>query len=135
MGIYYRTIAGDVLLPIGYAATSPIPELVRKLVLTGTGPRGGKDMDKVAGVTSWDTLRARLIRSDPKEFLFFNRDAAGKRAGKVREPAQGTHHRSRQGYQDQCLSDPTEGDQGLRSVEAVGSVEDHPAHLDRQRRP
>jgi hypothetical protein len=23
--IYYRTIAGDVLLPIGYAATSPIP--------------------------------------------------------------------------------------------------------------
>jgi pimeloyl-ACP methyl ester carboxylesterase len=58
------------------------PDLVRKLVLTGTGPRGGKDMDKVAGVTYWDTLRATLTRSDPKEFLFFNRDAAGKRAGK-----------------------------------------------------
>jgi pimeloyl-ACP methyl ester carboxylesterase len=55
---------------------------VRKLVLTGTGPRGGKDMDKVAGVTYWDMLRATLTRSDPKEFLFFNRDAAGKRAGK-----------------------------------------------------
>lgn len=58
------------------------PDLVRKLVLTGTGPRGGKDMDKVAGVTYWDMLRATLTRSDPKEFLFFNRNAAGKRAGK-----------------------------------------------------
>ena len=58
------------------------PGLVRKLVLTGTGPRGGKDMDKVVGVTYYDTLRAALTRSDPKEFLFFNRDAVGKRAGK-----------------------------------------------------
>ncbi|MGX9674155.1 alpha/beta fold hydrolase [Mycobacterium sp. HM-7] len=58
------------------------PQLVRRLVLTGTGPRGGKDIDKVAGVTYWDMLRAKLNRSDPKEFLFFNRDAVGKRAGK-----------------------------------------------------
>jgi pimeloyl-ACP methyl ester carboxylesterase len=58
------------------------PDVVRKLVLTGSGPRGGKDMDKVAGVTYWDMLRATLTRSDPKEFLFFNRDATGKRAGK-----------------------------------------------------
>jgi pimeloyl-ACP methyl ester carboxylesterase len=59
------------------------PELVRKLVLTGTGPRGGKDMDKVAGVTYRDVLRATLTRSDPKEFLFFNRDAAGKSAARA----------------------------------------------------
>jgi len=58
------------------------PQLVRRLVLTGTGPRGGKGIDKVAGVTYWDMLRATLNRSDPKEFLFFNRDAVGKRAGK-----------------------------------------------------
>ena len=58
------------------------PHLVRKLVLTGTGPRGGKDIDKVVGVTYWDIFRATLTRSDPKEFLFFNRDAAGKKAGK-----------------------------------------------------
>ena len=58
------------------------PDLVRKLVLTGTGPRGGKDMDKVARATYWDMLRATLTRSDPKEFLFFNRNATGKRAGK-----------------------------------------------------
>jgi pimeloyl-ACP methyl ester carboxylesterase len=59
------------------------PGLVRKLVLTGTGPRGGKDMDKVVGTTYYDILRATLTRSDPKEFLFFNRDATGKAAGKA----------------------------------------------------
>ncbi len=46
------------------------PELVRKMVLTGTGPAGGKDIDKVAGVTYYDMLRAFLTLSDPKEFLF-----------------------------------------------------------------
>jgi pimeloyl-ACP methyl ester carboxylesterase len=59
------------------------PELVRKLVLTGTGPAGGKDIDKVAGTTYFDMLRATLSRSDPKEFLFFNRNTAGKRAAKA----------------------------------------------------
>lgn len=59
------------------------PDLVRRLVLTGTGPRGGKDIDKVVGVTYWDILRATLTRSDPKEFLFFNRDATGRAAGKA----------------------------------------------------
>ena len=59
------------------------PDLVRRLVLTGTGPRGGKDIDKVIGVTYWDILRATLTRSDPKEFLFFNRNVAGKVAGKA----------------------------------------------------
>jgi pimeloyl-ACP methyl ester carboxylesterase len=58
------------------------PQLIRKLVLTGTGPRGGKNIDKVVGVTYWDILRATLTRSDPKEFLFFNRNAVGKKAGK-----------------------------------------------------
>ncbi|MBF4567721.1 alpha/beta hydrolase [Plantibacter sp. VKM Ac-2880] len=59
------------------------PDLVRRLVLTGTGPRGGKDMDKLVGTTYSDILRATLTRSDPKEFLFFNRDAEGKRAAKA----------------------------------------------------
>ena len=59
------------------------PDLVRKLVLTGTGPRGGKDIDKVVSTTYWDILRATLTRSDPKEFLFFNRNAVGKAAGRA----------------------------------------------------
>ncbi len=59
------------------------PDLVRKLVLTGTGPKGGKDIDKVAGTTYLDMLRATLTRSDPKEFLFFNRNATGKAAARA----------------------------------------------------
>jgi pimeloyl-ACP methyl ester carboxylesterase len=59
------------------------PELVRKLVLTGTGPAGGKDIDKVARTTYYDILRAALTRSDAKEFLFFNRNATGKPAAKA----------------------------------------------------
>jgi pimeloyl-ACP methyl ester carboxylesterase len=56
------------------------PELVRKLILTGTGPAGGEGIDKVARTTYYDTLRATLSHRDPKEFLFFNRDNIGKRA-------------------------------------------------------
>jgi pimeloyl-ACP methyl ester carboxylesterase len=59
------------------------PDLVRKLVLTGTGPRGGKDMDKVVGTTYYDMVRATLTRSDPKEYLFFNRNATGRLAAKA----------------------------------------------------
>jgi pimeloyl-ACP methyl ester carboxylesterase len=59
------------------------PELVRKLVLAGTGPAGGKVIDKVAGTTYLDMLRAAVTFSDPKEFLFFKRNTAGKRAGKA----------------------------------------------------
>jgi pimeloyl-ACP methyl ester carboxylesterase len=59
------------------------PDLVRRLVLTGTGPRGGRNIDRVVGVTYWDIVRATVTRSDPKEFLFFNRDGVGKRAGKA----------------------------------------------------
>jgi pimeloyl-ACP methyl ester carboxylesterase len=59
------------------------PDLVRRLVLTGTGPRGGQGIDKVVGVTYRDILSATLTRSDPKEFLFFSRDAVGRAAAKA----------------------------------------------------
>src|SRR5438874_9095373 len=58
------------------------PELVRKLILTGTGPAGGKGMKEVVWVAQLDTLRGLLSRQDPKQFLFFTRTANGKRAGK-----------------------------------------------------
>lgn len=68
---------------IAQALLAKHPGLTRKLILTGTGPAGGKDIDKVAGVTYWDILRATLTRSDPKEFLFFNRNATGKPAARA----------------------------------------------------
>ena len=58
------------------------PELVRKLILTGTGPAGGKGMKEVVWVAQLDTLRGLLSRQDPKQFLFFTRTPNGRRAGK-----------------------------------------------------
>ena len=68
---------------VAQALVLKYPDLVRKLVLTGTGPKSGKGIDKVAGITYFDILRATLTRSDPKEFLFFNRNATGKPAARA----------------------------------------------------
>ena len=68
---------------IAQALVAKHPELVRRLILTGTGPAGGRNIDKVARTTYYDMLRAALTRRDPKEFLFFNRNATGKRAAKA----------------------------------------------------
>lgn len=68
---------------VAQALVDKHPDLVRKLVLTGTGPKGGEDIDKVAGTTYFDMLRAALTRSDPKAFLFFNRNATGKPAARA----------------------------------------------------
>lgn len=59
------------------------PGLVRKLVLAGTGPAGGEGIQKIIGITYYDMLRATLTRQDPKEFLFFNRNTAGKPAARA----------------------------------------------------
>ena len=91
------------------------PELVRKLILTGTGPKGGKDIDKVAGPTYYDIIRAALTRSDPKEFLFFNRNTAGKAAGRafVKRLEERTHDRDApmklKGFQTQLKAIKTWG--------------------------
>lgn len=54
------------------------PQLVRKLILAGTGPAGGAGIDKVTPITLLDTLKATLTFKDPKEYLFFTRTANGK---------------------------------------------------------
>lgn len=53
------------------------PEIVEKLVLTGTGGRGGAGISQVVGVTFADIARAQIARVDPKRYLFFNHDAEG----------------------------------------------------------
>jgi pimeloyl-ACP methyl ester carboxylesterase len=58
------------------------PELVRKLILAGTGPAGGEGIDKVTRISHLDTIRGLLTFTDPKQFLFFTRTPNGRRAGK-----------------------------------------------------
>jgi pimeloyl-ACP methyl ester carboxylesterase len=54
------------------------PQLVRKLILTGTGPAGGVGIDKVTAITILDILRGALTRRDAKYYLFFTGTANGK---------------------------------------------------------
>jgi pimeloyl-ACP methyl ester carboxylesterase len=58
------------------------PQLVRRMIIAGTGPAGGEGISKVAGVTYLDMMRGWLTFQDPKQFLFFTRTPAGIRAGK-----------------------------------------------------
>lgn len=59
------------------------PQLVRKLILAGTGPAGGPGISSVAGVANYDLLRAIFSGQDPKQFLFFTRTPNGTAAGKA----------------------------------------------------
>jgi pimeloyl-ACP methyl ester carboxylesterase len=58
------------------------PELVRKMILAGTGPAGGEGIDKVTRISYLDTARGLITRQDPKQFLFFTRTPNGRAAGK-----------------------------------------------------
>lgn len=58
------------------------PSLVRKLILTGTGPAGGAGITRV-GAVSWPLiLKGMLTLRDPKIYLFFTSTTNGRRAAK-----------------------------------------------------
>ena len=59
------------------------PDLVRKLILTGTGPAGGTGINKV-GRVSWPLIIKGLVtRRDPKFYLFFTSRSDGRGAAKA----------------------------------------------------
>jgi pimeloyl-ACP methyl ester carboxylesterase len=59
------------------------PALVRKLILTGTGPAGGAGISKV-GAVSWPLILKGLATfRDPKTYLFFTSTANGRSAAKA----------------------------------------------------
>jgi pimeloyl-ACP methyl ester carboxylesterase len=59
------------------------PDLVRRLVLTGTGPRGGGGIWKMPFVVGSAYAKAFATRKDPRHFLFFPRTKEGKKAAKA----------------------------------------------------
>jgi pimeloyl-ACP methyl ester carboxylesterase len=58
------------------------PQLVRKAILAGTGPRGGEGVSAVVGLTYKDILKGLLTFRDPKFYLFFTQNSIGKSAAK-----------------------------------------------------
>ena len=63
------------------------PQLVRKVILAGTGPAGGEGITKVTRLSHFDTLRGLLTLQDPKQFLFFTRTPAGVERARSSWPA------------------------------------------------
>lgn len=62
--------------------TFKAPSLVRKLILTGTGPAGGEGIARV-GAVSWPLIiKGLLTFRDPKTYLFFTSTPNGRHAAK-----------------------------------------------------
>jgi pimeloyl-ACP methyl ester carboxylesterase len=104
------------------------PDLVRRLILTGTGPAGGSGIDKV-GPVSWPLiLKGLLTLRDPKFYLFFTSTANGRRSASQ--------------YLQRLRARPTNRDQGptprafLRQLKAITAWGKQPSQdLGRLRTP
>ncbi|HZR37287.1 MAG TPA: alpha/beta hydrolase [Nevskia sp.] len=58
------------------------PDLVRRVILAGTGPRGGGGIDEITRIAVMAYVKSALTLSDARNFLFFPRTAEGKRAAR-----------------------------------------------------
>ncbi|UXR73623.1 MULTISPECIES: alpha/beta hydrolase [unclassified Staphylococcus] len=54
-------------------------QLVHRLILAGTAPRGGMEVDKVTGKTFKFMIKAAIKKVDPKRYIFYNHDEEGGR--------------------------------------------------------
>ena len=111
------------------------PQLVRKMIIAGTGPAGGEGISKVARVTYLDMVRGFLTHQDPKQFLFFTRTPGGIRAGK--EFLARLRERSQDRDKEITVTALQAQLKALRrwgSKEPAGSVTDSPTGACRKRR-
>src|SRR5206468_13027791 len=53
------------------------PELVRRVILAGTGPAGGGGIEKMNRIAASAYTKAALTLRDPRHFLFFPRTPEG----------------------------------------------------------
>jgi pimeloyl-ACP methyl ester carboxylesterase len=54
------------------------PELVRRVILAGTGPAGGGGIEKINRIATIAYAKAALTLRDPRHYLFFTRTPDGK---------------------------------------------------------
>jgi pimeloyl-ACP methyl ester carboxylesterase len=91
------------------------PELVRRAILAGTGPKGGGGVDEVTKVAVSAYLKAAVTLKDPRTFLFFPRTPEGKRAAKAYFP----RLKERTNDRDKPISFQARGAQ-LKAIRAAG---------------
>lgn len=95
------------------------PDLVRRMVLAGTGPRGGGGIWKMPFIVGGAYTKAFLARKDPRHFLFFPRTAAGKKAANA--------YFERLAERTTDLDKPISSQAGLAQVRAITSAGLHSA--------
>ena len=112
------------------------PELVRRMILAGTGPRGGGGIDKMATIVGGAYLKAALTLSDPRNFLFFPRTPEGKHAAAdyLHRLKERTHNRDKKISMQARIAQ-------LKAIRHAGQsatrrpLGHHPPRPRRQRRP
>lgn len=67
---------------VAQAVAAQAPDLLRRVVLAGSGPAGGPGLSEMTRVTWTTTARALATFRDPKELLFFTRTDTGRAAAK-----------------------------------------------------
>ena len=58
------------------------PQLVRKMILAGTGPAGGTGIDNVTSITIRDMIKSALTFKHPEYYLFFTTTPNGRSAAR-----------------------------------------------------
>lgn len=58
------------------------PQLVRKIILAGTGPAGGTGIDKVTLLTIHDMIMGALTLKHPEYYLFFTESHEGRKSAR-----------------------------------------------------
>lgn len=104
------------------------PQLVRKIILAGTGPAGGTGIDKVTSITIRDMMKGALTFKHPEYYLFFTGTRNGRRS--AREFLARVNERSRN--RDKPVAIPAFIAQ-LKAIHAWGR--EPPADLSRIRHP
>jgi len=59
------------------------PQLVRRIILAGTGPAGGVGIDQVTRITMLDMVKAALTFKHPEYYLFFTGTPSGRAAARA----------------------------------------------------
>ena len=98
------------------------PDLVRRIVLAGTGPKGGGGINEITKIAAIAYLKAAFTLKDARNFLFFPRTPEGKRAA----TAYFARLKERTNDRDEKISLQARRAQ-LKAIRAAG--------LDRTRRP
>jgi pimeloyl-ACP methyl ester carboxylesterase len=98
------------------------PDLVRKIILAGTGPAGGTGIEKVGSI-SWPLILKGMLTfrgSEILSLLHLEREWPPRCERLPRTP-EGAKDRSRQADHNGCVPAAAQGDQGMGHAGATGS--------------